>query len=81
MTSPDLGMGSAYQVLSHRISMTENTEKLFGVILDVFLSIDLWYFYSSKLQYFKDLHFSYFIQSKLKSCRAIHRVAGKATHR
>ena len=30
-------MGSAYQVLSHQKSMTENTEKCFGVVLDVFL--------------------------------------------
>ena len=39
VTSPDLGMGSAYRVLSHQMSMTKNAEKLFGVILDDFLPI------------------------------------------
>ena len=41
VTSPGLGMGNAHRVLSHQKTMTENTEKLFGVILDVFLRIFL----------------------------------------
>ena len=39
VTGPDLGMGSAYRVLSHQTSMTENAEKSLGVILGDFLPI------------------------------------------
>ena len=42
VTSPDLGMGSVYRVLSQQMLMTENIEKLFGVILDVFLLLFSW---------------------------------------
>ena len=41
VTSPDLDKGTAYGVPESLVSITENTGKLFGVILDVFVPIFL----------------------------------------
>ena len=86
VTSPDLGMGIAYPVLSQQMLMTENTERLFGVILDVVQPI---FVMGKPSVIFVFLHVALFQRSaclifcteQLESCRAIHRVADKATHR
>ena len=77
VTSPDLGMGSAYRVLSHQMSMTGNTEKLFRVILDVFLPIFLMgnqsvIFVFFHVALFQRSAFLLFCTEQLKPCRAIH---------
>ena len=66
--------------------MTENTEKLFGVILDVFLPRFFMgnpsaIFVFLQVAIFPRSAFHLFCCEQLKSCRATHRVTGRATHK